>query len=79
MDDCERIEIGGDTGDYDRDSRSVSRTELIGIIKPRIEEILEDVRSRLDAAGFEHLHSQQIVLTGGGSQIPGLDALASRI
>jgi cell division protein FtsA len=52
---------------------------LIGIIKPRIEEILEDVRSRLDAAGFEHLPSQQIVLTGGGSQIPGLDALASRI
>ena len=79
MDDRERIEIGGDTGDYDRDSRSVSRTELIGIIKPRIEEILEDVRSRLDAAGFEHLPSQQIVLTGGGSQIPGIDALASRI
>ena len=34
---------------------------------------------RLDAAGFEHLPSQQIVLTGGGSQIPGLDGLASKI
>ena len=34
MDDRERIEIGGDTGDYDRDSRSVSRTELIGIMTP---------------------------------------------
>ena len=79
MDDRERIDIGGDTGDFDRDSRSVSRTELIGIIKPRIEEILEDVRERLDAAGFEHLPSQQIVLTGGGSQVPGLDGLASRI
>ncbi|SMX33846.1 cell division protein FtsA [Actibacterium lipolyticum] len=79
MDDREMIEIGGDTGDYEHDRRTVSRAELIGIMRPRVEEILEDVRSRLDAAGFEHLPSQQIVLTGGGSQIPGLDGLASRI
>ena len=45
----------------------------------RVEEILEEVRVRLDAAGFDHLPSQQIVLTGGASQIPGLDGLASRI
>lgn len=79
MDDREMIEIGGDTGDYEHDRRTVSRAELIGIMRPRVEEILEEVRSRLDAAGFEHLPSQQIVLTGGGSQIPGLDGLASKI
>lgn len=79
MDDREMIEIGGDTGDWERDRRTVSRAELIGIMRPRIEEILEEVRSRLDAAGFEHLPSQQIVLTGGGSQIPGLDGLAAKI
>ncbi|MCV2881338.1 cell division protein FtsA [Actibacterium sp. XHP0104] len=79
MDDREMIEIGGDTGDYEHDRRTVSRAELIGIMRPRVEEILEDARARLDAAGFEHLPSQQIVLTGGGSQIPGLDGLASRI
>ena len=79
MDDREMIEIGGDTGDWERDRRTVSRAELIGIMRPRIEEILEEVRARLDAAGFEHLPSQQIVLTGGGSQIPGLDGLASKI
>ena len=78
-DDHEHIKIGGDTGEYDCDSRSVSRTELICIIKPRIEEILENVRTALDGAGFYHLPNQQIVLTGGGSQIPGLDALASHI
>ena len=33
----------------------------------------------LDAAGFDSLPSQQIVLTGGASQIPGLDGLAPRI
>ncbi len=79
MDDREMIEIGGETGDWEHDRRKVSRAELIGIIRPRIEEILEEVRVRLDAAGFEHLPSQQIVLTGGASQIPGLDILAPKI
>lgn len=79
MDDREMIEIGGETGDWEHDRRTVSRAELIGIMRPRVEEILEEVRVRLDAAGFHHLPSQQIVLTGGGSQIPGLDGLASRI
>ncbi|MDO6725628.1 MAG: cell division protein FtsA [Cognatishimia sp.] len=79
MDDRELIDIGGDTGDWEHDRRSVSRAELIGIIRPRMEEILEETRARLDAAGFEHLPSQKIVLTGGASQIPGLDTLASRI
>ena len=73
------IEVGGETGDWEHDRRTVSRAELIGIIRPRIEEILEEVRQRLDAAGFEHLPSQQIVLTGGAGQIPGLDILAPKI
>ncbi|WP_298566594.1 cell division protein FtsA [uncultured Aliiroseovarius sp.] len=79
MDDREMIEIGGDTGDWEHDRRTVSRAELIGIMRPRVEEILEEVRGCLDASGFEHLPSQQIVLTGGGSQIPGLDGLAPKI
>jgi cell division protein FtsA len=79
MDDREMIGIGADCGDWDKDRRRVSRTELIGIMRPRVEEILEEVRGLLDAAGFEHLPSQQVVLTGGASQIPGLDGLAARI
>jgi cell division protein FtsA len=79
VDDREMIEIGGDSGDWERDRRSVSRAELIGIMRPRVEEILEEVRARLDAAGFDGLPSRSIVLTGGGSLIPGLDGLASRI
>ncbi len=79
MDDREMIEVGGDSGDWEKDRRQISRTELIGIMRPRVEEILEEVRVRLDVAGFDSLPSQQIVLTGGGSQIPGLDGLASRI
>lgn len=79
MDDREMIEIGADCGDWEKDRRQVSRTELIGIMRPRVEEILEEVRAILDAAGFDQLPSQQIVLTGGASQIPGLDMLAAKI
>ena len=79
MDDREMIETGGESGDWEKDRRQISRTELIGIMRPRVEEILEEARSRLDAAGFDYLPSQQIVLTGGASQIPGLDGLAARI
>ena len=79
VDDRDMIDIGGDTGDWEHDRRTVSRAELIGIMRPRVEEILEEVRTRLDAAGFDHMPSQQIVLTGGASQVMGLDGLASRI
>jgi cell division protein FtsA len=79
MDDRDTIPLEAETGDWHHDRRSVTRTELIGIIRPRIEEVLEEARARLDAAGFGDLPSQRIVLTGGASQIPGLDGLAARI
>ncbi|MCY4301908.1 MAG: cell division protein FtsA [Aestuariivita sp.] len=78
-DDRETIDLTGSEGEWDYERRSASRSELIGIMRPRVEEILEHVRAKLDAAGFEHLPSKQIVLTGGGSQTPGLDLLAGRI
>jgi len=79
QDDRDLIELRGESGDWDKDRRVATRADLIGIIRPRVTEILEEVRARLDVAGFDHLPSQQIVLTGGASQIPGLDGLAARI
>ncbi|WP_424989583.1 cell division protein FtsA [Fluviibacterium sp. S390] len=78
-DDRETIPLTGETGDWEHDRREISRSELIGIMRPRVEEILEDVHARLEAAGFDHLPSQKIVLTGGASQVPGLSALATRM
>lgn len=78
-DDREMIELTGETGDWDHDRREVTRSDLIGIMRPRVEEILEEARARLDNAGFEDLPSQKIVLTGGASQVEGLAALATRI
>lgn len=78
-DDREMIPIHSETGDWEHDRRKVSRSDLILIMRPRVEEILEQVREKLNAASFDALPSQQIVLTGGGSQMPGIDELAQRI
>lgn len=78
-DDRELIDLPRIGGEADPERRLISRTELIGVIRPRMEEILEEVRASLDAAGFDCLPTQRVVLTGGGSQMPGLEALARRI
>ena len=79
VDDRDMIEIEDPTESWEGARRQITRSELIGIMRPRVEEILEEVRYLLDAAGFDHMPSQRIVLTGGGSQIPGLEGVAARI
>ncbi len=79
IDDRDMIELPSILGDWEHDRRQISRSELIGVMRPRVEEILEEVRARLDASGFEYLPSQRVVLTGGSSQIPGLESVASHI
>lgn len=55
------------------------RSLLIGIIQPRIEEILEMVRARLEHSGFGKTGGRRVVLTGGASQMPGTRELAQQI
>ena len=50
----------------------VSRANLVRIIKPRVEEILEMVRDRLAASPFAAEPRGRVVLTGGASQLTGL-------
>jgi len=65
--------------DDEREARQVSRSLLIGIIQPRLEETFELVRGRLEASGFDKIAGRQVVLTGGASQIPGTAELARLI
>ncbi len=67
-------------GDDDREApQFVSRANLVRIIKPRVEEILEMVRDRLAASPFAAEPRARVVLTGGASQLNGLPELAARI
>lgn len=79
LDDRDMIELASETGDWNHDRRTISRADLIGIIRPRVDELLEDLRARLENIGFFDLPSQRIVLTGGGSELLGLDGLAGRV
>jgi cell division protein FtsA len=57
----------------------VSRANLVRIIKPRVEEILEMVRDRLAASPFAAEPRGRVVLTGGACQLTGLPELAAQI
>jgi cell division protein FtsA len=59
--------------------QQVPRAQLVRIIRPRVEEILELVRDRLSNAGFASQAGRRVVLTGGASQLPGLPEIAQRI
>lgn len=54
----------------------VPRSLLIGIIQPRIEEILELVRSKLNDSGLAGSVGRRVILTGGASQLGGVRELA---
>ena len=60
-------------------AHQVPRAQLIRIIRPRIEEILELVRDKLNRSGFSDAVGKRLVLTGGGSQLNGLGEVARRI
>ena len=68
--------IGDDDGDV---PNHVPRAALTRIIRPRIEEILELVRDRLNASGFAGIVGRRMVLTGGASQLTGLVESARRV
>jgi cell division protein FtsA len=57
----------------------VPRSLLMGIIQPRLEEVFEMVRARLEHAGFDKVGGRRVVLTGGASQMPGTRELAQLI
>lgn len=55
------------------------KSQLVRIIKPRVEEILELVRDRLKDAGFSAQAGRRLLLTGGACQLTGLPEAARRI
>jgi cell division protein FtsA len=57
----------------------VPRSLLVGIIQPRLEEILEIVRAKLDDSGVGAAAGRRVVLTGGASQLPGMRDLGQMI
>lgn len=70
-------QVGDD--DERETTHHIPKAQLVRIIRPRIEEVLELVRDRLKGAGFAAQAGRRVVLTGGASQLVGLPEVARRI
>ncbi len=58
---------------------TMPRAMLVGVIRPRMEEIFEMIRSKLEASGVAKAAGRKCVLTGGASQLLGVGDLATRM
>lgn len=79
LDDRETLEVPQVGEDANTQPNQVQKSMLIRIIQPRLEEIFEMVKARLEQSGFDKIAGRRAVLTGGASQMPGLRGLAQRV
>jgi cell division protein FtsA len=63
----------------DRGIDRVRRARLTSVIQARLEEILDEAQNRLKKSGFDVAAGRRAVLTGGGSQLPGVREVAARV
>ena len=63
----------------DGNQKAITQNLLQGIIKPRYEEIFEIIRDKLNKNLIIKMGINKIILTGGASQIPGLQKLSEKI
>jgi cell division protein FtsA len=78
-DDREMISVPYVGEKSDEAVNKIPRSMLTGIIQPRIEEILEMVRARLDQIGYSEVAGKRLVITGGASQLNGIRELSQRV
>jgi cell division protein FtsA len=79
MDESELIDVPRIGEDERAQPNHVPRSLLVGIIQPRIEEILEMARAKLNDSGLGPTLGRRVVLTGGASQISGMRELAQHV
>ena len=66
-------------GEEDHQLARVPRSQVVHIIRPRIEETFEYIKDRLDSAGLTRAAGNRVVLTGGACQLAGVRDLAAHM
>jgi cell division protein FtsA len=79
MDEREIIDVPLVGEEAPENANHLPKSHLIRIIQPRVEEIFELVRTRMEKSGFNEIAGRRVVLTGGASQLPGVRELAQRM
>ncbi|MFA6020319.1 MAG: cell division protein FtsA [Rhodospirillales bacterium] len=72
-----RVPLVGE--EEDQAPAQVPRSMLVQIVRPRVEETFELVRSHLEAQGMDRVAGRRVVLVGGASQLSGVRELASQV
>lgn len=79
LDDRDMVDVP-QVGEEDPDSATnIPKSHIIRVIQPRLEEIFEMVRAKLEKSGLGEEAGRRVVLTGGASQMPGIRDVAQRI
>ncbi|MXY40359.1 MAG: cell division protein FtsA [Rhodospirillaceae bacterium] len=78
-DDRAIIEVPAIGAEENAPTQPAPKSLLTGIIRPRVEETLELVRSRLQDTPYLSRAGRRIILSGGGCQLKGVPQLASTI
>jgi cell division protein FtsA len=79
MDEREYIDVPQIGEEEPEHANHLPRSQLIRIIQPRLEEIFEMVKAKLDQSGMSDVAGKRLVLTGGTSQLPGIREMAQRM
>ena len=66
-------------GEDEHQIAKIPRSMLISVIRPRLEEIFEMVKDRLETSGLGRAGGSRVVLTGGASQLGGVRELAAQM
>jgi cell division protein FtsA len=66
-------------GEDEHQIAKIPRSMLISIIRPRLEEIFEMVKDRMETAGLGSAGGTRVVLTGGASQLGGVREIAAQM
>lgn len=78
-DESELIDVPRLGEDENAKPNHIPRSFLVGIIQPRVEEIFEIVRAKLNDTGIGNIIGRRVVLTGGSSQLNGMRDLGAHV
>jgi cell division protein FtsA len=79
-DESDSIDISSeDEGDGEDAIKTISKTQISNIIRPRVEEILELTKARIEKSSYYNYSGTKIVLTGGSSQLNGIREICDNI
>jgi len=78
-DEIDMVTVPSVDGHEHETANAVTRSSMVRMIRPRVDEILEVTRDRLRASNMLSAASRRIVLTGGTAQLTGMPELVGRV